>query len=190
MILDKENLTGVHPRDLMIHHGPTKLLLDKYHWHSPKIGIVASYTPKSRDVEDHFGLFRGVDQIESCAQAIAGSCNGFLECKKEGLEPLELGAKFFPRFISIGQVIFHNYLVEGDTFINIGYIKFCKFRQMVSDGRIYKVAKGLDLDKYFLHFTEKQLIEYDLSTDFTLVAELFDITGRGIKKERLEQTKN
>jgi 3-oxoacyl-[acyl-carrier protein] reductase len=119
------NLTGVHPSDLMIHHGPTKLLLDKYHWHSPKIGIVASYSPKSRDVEDHFGLFRGVDQIESCAQAIAGSCNGFLECKKEGLEPLELGEKFFPRFISIGQVIFHNYLEEGDTFINIGYIKFC-----------------------------------------------------------------
>ena len=76
---------------------------------------------------------------------------------------------------------------EGDTFINIGYIKFCKFRQIVSDGRIYKVAKGIDLDEYFCHFTEKQLMEYDLSTDFTLVAELFDVTGRGIKKERLNQ---
>jgi hypothetical protein len=30
-------------------------------------------------------------------------------------------------------------------------------------------------------------MEYDLSTDFTLVAELFDVTGRGIKKERLNQ---
>lgn len=184
---EMDSLIGIAPKDIMVHHGPTKLLLDNYHWHSPRIGIVASYTPKKRDVADHFGLFRGVDQIESFAQAAVGSCSVFLEWNKQGMSPAELKEKFLPRFISIGQVNFHSYLEEGDTFINVGHIKFYKFRQMVSDGRIYKVPKELDLDHYFSHYTEKQLLEYDLNSNFILIAELFDITGRAIKKELFKQ---
>ena len=174
---------GQRPEDVLVLHGPTKLLVNKYHWHSPRVGVVASYSPTERDVEDHFGIFRGVDQIESFAQSTTGSGNVFLECEKQGLTPIELMEKFLPRFISIGQVIFHNYLEKGDTFINIGYIKFYKFRQMVCDGRIYKVAKGVDLDDYFRNYNEERLLGYDLSDDFTLVAELSDVTGRAIKKE-------
>jgi len=184
---EMDSLVGVAPKDIMVHHGTTKLLLDKYHWHSPRIGIVASYTPKSRDVADHFGIFRGVDQIESFAQAAVGSCSVFLELNKQGMSPAQLKEKFLPRFISIGQVNFHSYLEEGDTFINVGHIKFYKFRQMVSDGRIYKVPKGLDLDQYFSQFTEKQLLDYDFSNDFILIAELVDVTGRAIKKELFKQ---
>ncbi len=95
--------------------------------------------------------------------------------------------KFLPRFISIGSVIFHNYLEKGDTFINIGHIKFYKFRQVVCDGRIYKAPKGLNLDKYFSDFNEERLFTYDLNADFTLVADLTDITGRAIKKEILNK---
>ena len=175
------NLVGVSPKEMLL-HGPTKLLVNNYHWHEPKVGIVASYTPNAKDVEDHFGIFRGVDQIEAFAQGTIGSLNPFLECIKQKCTPTQLKDHFIPAFISIGQVHFSNYLEEGDTFVSLGIIKFHKFRQMVADGRIYKTPKGLDLNKYFNNFNETRLREYDLSADFVLVAELFDITGRAIKK--------
>jgi hypothetical protein len=178
-----DNLVGWLPKDVLVLHGPTKLLVDKFHWHSPQVGIVASYTPTTRDVEDHFSIFRGVDQVESFTQATAGACNVFFECVKQGYTPLELVEKFLPRFTSIGQVNFHHYLEKGDTFINIGNIKFNKFRQVVCDGRIYKVPKRLNLDDYFRDFNDERLLTYDLGSDFTLIAELQDITCRAIKKE-------
>jgi len=181
-IINNGTLLSVKPNQMLL-HGPTKTLLDAYHWHSPNKGIVASYTPKERDVEDHFGVFRGVDQIEAFAQATIVSCATFLECRKNNCLPDELKDKFIPAFISIGNVNFHYYLEEGDTFISIGYITFYKWRQMVCSGRIYKVPKGLDLDDYFSTFSEERLLKYDISADFKLVAELNDITGRAILRE-------
>ncbi|RZL14298.1 MAG: hypothetical protein EOO89_16310 [Pedobacter sp.] len=177
-----DSLIGIAPEKMLL-HGPKKLLLDRYHWHEPAIGIVASYTPKFRDVEDHFGVFRGVDQVEAFAQATIVSCGTFLECRKQQCDPISLKDKFIPAFISIGKVQFHHYLEEGETFISLGLIKFYKFRQMVADGRIYKVPKGLDLDEYFQHFTTTELEAYALPENFILVAELFDITGRALKRE-------
>lgn len=181
-----ENLIGALPKDFLL-HGDTKRLLDNYHWHEPKIGIAASYTPTAFDVNDHFGVFRGVDQIEAFAQATIVSCATFLECEKQKCTPEDLKTNFIPAFISIGNVYFHNYIQEGDTFVSLGKIKFYKFRQMVADGRIYKVSKDLDLDLYFSDFSETKLDNYELSKDFTLVAELFDITGRALKKEAFKQ---
>lgn len=177
-----KNLIGTLPEDLLL-HGPTKRLLDNYHWHVPKVGIVASYTPKAIDVNDHFGVFRGVDQIEAFAQATIVSCGTFLECEKQNCSPVTLKDKFIPAFISVGNVNFHHYLEEGETFISLGIIKFYKFRQMVADGRIYKVPKGLDLNSFFNDYNEDKLRNYELNEKFILVAELFDITGRAIKKE-------
>ncbi|GAA4311370.1 hypothetical protein GCM10023149_06350 [Mucilaginibacter gynuensis] len=179
-------LVGIDPATMLL-HGPTKRLVDNYHYHSPKVGIVASYTPKPRDVEDHFGVFRGVDQIEAFAQATIVSLATYLESKKHGYTADDMRDKFIPAFISTGPVYFHYYLETGDTFINIGQIKFYKFRQMVCDGRIYKAPKGLDLDAYFSDFTDERLLAYDISSEFKLVAELFDITGRAIKKELFEK---
>jgi hypothetical protein len=176
------NLCDSVPKDVLVKHGPKKLLVDNYHWHSPNVGIVASYTPNDRDVEDHFNIFRGVDQIEAFAQATSGSCSVFLECEKLALTPTELAKKFMPIFLSIGQVNFIGYLEKGDTFISIGNIKFYKFRQMVCDGRIYKCPAGIDLDKHFEGFTEERLLAYDVGVGFTLIAEFNDITGRSIKK--------
>jgi hypothetical protein len=178
-IINNGNLLSIHPTQVLL-HGPTKLLLDAYHWHSPQKGIVASYSPKARDVEDHFGIFRGVDQVEAFAQATIVSCATFLECRKNKCLPDELKDKFIPAFISIGNVNFHYYLEVGDAFISVGNITFYKWRQMVCDGRIYKVPKGLDLDEYFKDFTEERLLNYDISKDFKLVAELYGITGRAI----------
>ncbi len=178
------NLRGTAPKDLLVNHGPTKLLVDNYHWHQPDAGIVASYTPTAFDVHDHFGIFRGVDQIEAFAQATTGSCTMFLECEKTNTSPVELSKSFIPRFISIGAVNFIGYLEEGDTFISIGFIRFYKFRQMVCEGRIYKAPAGMALDAYFEHFTKQRLLEYDLSQEFTLVAEFKDITGRSLKNKQ------
>ena len=178
-IIQEGDLVGVSPTQVLL-HGPTKRLVNTYHWHSPNKGIVASYTPTNRDVEDHFGIFRGVDQVESFAQASIVSCGTFLECRKQNCTPDQLMGKFIPAFISIGQVNFHYYLESGDTYICLANIKFYKWRQMVCDGRIYKVPKDLDIDKYFSDFTEERLLKYDISKDFRLVAELFDITGRAI----------
>ena len=181
-----DNLAGVPPKDILL-HGPTKRLVDNFHWHSPDVGVVASYTPVARDVKDHFSIFRGVDQVEAFAQATIVSCATFLECRKQGCQPAELKDKFIPAFISIGQVSFHNYLEKGNTFISLGIIKFFKFRQMSCDGRIYKVPEGLDLDEYFSNFNEERLIAYDLGKEFVLVSQLYDITGRALKKENFNK---
>jgi hypothetical protein len=173
------NLVGVDPAQLLL-HGPTKRLVNTFHWHSPYKGIVASYSPTERDVEDHFNVFRGVDQIEAFAQATIVACATFLECRKLNCLPDVLRDKFVPAFISVGNVSFQNYLELGDRFISIGNITFYKWRQMVCDGNIYKVPKGMDLDEYFSDFTEERLLKYDISKDFIKVAELHDITGRAI----------
>jgi 3-hydroxymyristoyl/3-hydroxydecanoyl-(acyl carrier protein) dehydratase len=169
----------IYPRQILL-HGPTKRLVEKYHWHSPNKGVVASYTVTEKDVEDHFGIFRGVDQVEAFAQASVVSCATFLECRKTKCMPDELKDRFIPAFISIGGVSFHNYLELGDTFICVGNITFYKWRQMVCEGRIYKIPKGTDLDEYFKDFTDDRLLTYDISKDFKLVAELSGITGRAI----------
>ena len=176
------NLVGEKPENWMI-YGPTKRLVDDYIWHEPKAGIVATYTPLERDVQDHFDIFRGVDQIESFAQASVVSCGTFSECHKLQCKPTDLRDRFVPVFISIGHVQYHSYLEKGQTFINIGNIKFYKWRQMVCDGRIYKVPSGMDLEDYFKDFTTERLQAYDLDKSFKLVAEMFDITGRAITKE-------
>jgi hypothetical protein len=176
-----DNLVGTPPA-AVLSHGPTKILLDKYLWHLPNLGIVASYTPSERDVKDHFGIYRGVDQIEAFVQATIVSCLTFTEGRKLNCSFADLKHIFIPVFIGIGPVKFHSYLEVGDTFISIGQIVIYKFRQMICNGRIYKAPKGLDLDVYFSGFNEERLLAYDISDDFILVAELQDAVGRAIKK--------
>ena len=182
----KDNLVGELPENWLI-HGPKKRLVSAFHWHKAKVGVVASYTPNAHDVEDHFDVFRGVDMIESFAQATVVAAATFLESKKQDLVPEELSKLLIPTFISLGNVFFHSYLEKGQTFVNIGFIKFYKWRQMVCEGRIYRAPKGLDLDAYFKDFDEERLKNYDIGEGFVLIAELFDITGRGIKKEMFEK---
>lgn len=184
-----DNLVGDPPGNWLL-QGPTKRYVDAYHWHKPHVGIVASYTPTAFDVHDHFDVFRGVDQVEAFAQATIVSCGAFSQCKKSNIIPADLARSFIPTFIEIGSVHFRSYIEKGQTFICVGFIKFFKWRQMVCDGRIYRVPEGLDLDEYFRDFDEERLRNYDLGEGFTLIAILADITGRGIKKEILEAITN
>lgn len=179
-----KNLLGVDPADILV-HGPKKILIDKIHWHLPDTGVVVSYTPKANDVEDHFGVFRGVDQIESFAQAINGCSTAFFECIKQKCDFEYLKANFTPIFMGIGQVNFKHALREGETFISIGKITFYKFRHITCEGRIYKVPKDLDLDAYFSAYTKEAFLNYDLNDDFTLIAELFEVTGKLTKNETI-----
>ncbi len=105
-IIKNSDLTELTPSQVLM-HGPTKRLVDAYHWHAIDKGIVASYSPNERDVEDHFGIFRGADQVEAFAQATIVSCGTFIECRKQNCTPDQLKDKFIPAFISIGQVNFH-----------------------------------------------------------------------------------
>lgn len=178
-----KSLVELNPKDILL-YGPSKLLVDEFLWHNPAVGIIASYTPKAKDVLDHFDVFRGVDQIESFAQATVVSCATFNQCEKENLTPLQLKENYIPLFISVGSVNFHHYLLEGETFICLGNIKFYKFRQMVVDGRIYKAPKGLNLKTYFENFKDEDLENYNLDDSFELVATCFDITGRAFKKDK------
>jgi len=182
-----ENLTTWDPKDILLHHGPTKRLVSKYLYHSPSVGVVASYSPTDRDVEDHFGVFRGVDQIESFVQATTCSCTIYSECVKMRITPVQLAEIFFPFFISIGQVNFHDYVKKGDTFVNIGHISFYKFRQMVCDGKIYKVPAGFDVEAWFKNYTDERLLAYDVPGDFSLVAEMSAVTGRCLKRSLTEK---
>lgn len=181
------NLVGMAPSEVLT-HGPKKVLLDQYHWHAADIGVIASYTPSLADVEDHFGLFRGVDMIESFAQASIVSLGAYLEKQKLGCSFSQLKMTFVPVFISIDKVNFHSYLESGECFISIGHITFFKFRQMTCSGRIYKVPRGLNLDDYFKGYTDEQVLSFDLPSEFIMVAELAGVTGRAFKREKLNYT--
>lgn len=176
-------LIGVEPADLLI-HGPSKLLVDAFHFHLPDRLIVGSYTPTGADVHDHFGVFRGIDQIESFGQTL-GAASVFLECTKQGISPSEFKKRFTPTFLSLGNVNFHRYLKEGDTFVNLARITFHKFRQTTGSGKIYKVPDKRDLSTYFSQHTIAETLEQDLDTTFELIAEINAISGRTMRNDLL-----
>ena len=183
-ITSHTTLVGMNP-EKVLPHGPTKLYVDEYIWHAPHIGIVASYTPKERDVHDHFGIFRGVDQVESFAQATVVSCSAFLETKKMKLDYEEYYKTINVVALGLQKVFFKDIIRFGEKFISIGAITFYKFRQMVATGRIYKAPVEMDLVSYFKEFSESRLRNYDISKDFTLAAEIHEVIIKGIKIDKM-----
>lgn len=179
-----ETLVGANPA-VILPHGPTKRLVDQYLWHSPNAGIVAAYTPRERDVHDHFGVFRAVDQVESFGQAVVVSCSVFQDARKMGLSYEDYYKLRNFVFVGIKAVHCHDVIRLNETYICLGVINFYKYRQMTASGRIYKVPAGLDLDEYFQDFTEERLRNYDLDERFVFCTELHDILGKGIKNELL-----
>jgi hypothetical protein len=177
-------LVGMDP-GVILPHGPSKLLVDEYLWHSPNVGIVAAYTPNEWDVMDHFGVFRAVDQVESFGQAVVVSCSAFLDTAKMGLTYKEYYQLRNFVFVGIKSVHCHDVIRYNEQYVCLGVINFYKFRQMTASGRIYKVPAGLDTKAYFKDFTEERLRNYDLDKEFVLATELHDILGKGIKNELL-----
>jgi hypothetical protein len=176
-------LVGQDPRQVLP-HGPTKLLVDDFLWHAPDTGIVASYTPRPRDVEDHFGVFRGVDQVESFGQACVVSCSVFLDAAKMRLAYGDYYRQRNFVFAGVERVHCHGFIRLGETYVCLGVIQQYKFRQMTVSGRIYKVPPGLDLRGYFAAFTPERLRAFDLDPGFEKVFEIHNIIGKGIKNEK------
>lgn len=182
-------LVGENPA-IILPHGPTKRLVNEYLWHSPNVGIVAAYTPNERDVHDHFGVFRAVDQVESFGQAVVVSCSAFLDTKKMGLDYTAYYKLRNFVFVGIKAVHCHNVIRHNETYVCLGVINFYKYRQMTASGKIFKAPQGLNLKDYFKNFTEERLRNYELDERFVLATELHDILGKGIKNELLQQIIN
>ncbi len=179
-----DSLVGISP-DIALPHGPSKIYIDEFLWHSPEVGVVAAYTPTEEDILDHFNIFRAADQIESFGQATIFACNSFITCKKKNLTFNKVYKEFAFVFLSLSSMKSRSIITLGDTFITIGHIKFCKFKQMTVEGRLYKVLKGIQLKEYFKDFTDNRILNYELSPDFQLVAEFNDLTGKGVKIKKL-----
>jgi hypothetical protein len=180
-----ENLVGANPSEVLP-HGETKRLVDAYYWHLPTVGIIAGYTPKPRDVHDHFGVFRGVDQVESFGQACVVSCSVFLDAMKMGLAYQDYYKQRNFVFVGVDKVHCHGFIRKGETYICAGIIQHYKFRQMTVSGKIFKLKQLIDLPAYFAQFTEAQLKNYDFDANyFEMVFEIHNIVGQGIKNDKI-----
>jgi hypothetical protein len=177
-------LTGQDPATVLP-HGPSKRLVKEYLWHSPHVGVVATYTPNERDVKDHFGVFRAVDQVESFGQAVVVSCSAFLESRSMGLDSAEYYKLRNFVFAGIKSVRCHGVIRCNESYVCLGVINFFKCRLMTASGRIYKAPEGIDLKEYFRDFSEERLRSYDLDDNFILTTELNDMASKGISNEIL-----
>ncbi|MGB0373024.1 MAG: hypothetical protein ACPGN3_16965 [Opitutales bacterium] len=180
-----DSLLDCRPEDILP-HGPSKLFVDSYVWHQPGFGGAAAYTVTEEDVKDHFGIMRGVDQIEFFGQAITVSCGIHYIAHKEGWTLEQLHREVLFLFLGVGEVRFRSQADVGDRLVALGYFTFHKFRQGITDGRIYVVPKHYDLKELFSDFNEERLRNYDLPEDCRLVTELFGTTGKLVKKSKLE----
>ncbi|HMS68446.1 MAG TPA: hypothetical protein PKD18_09920 [Saprospiraceae bacterium] len=183
------SLIGLDPA-VVLPHGPSKIFLDEFIWHTPGLGVVAAYTPKERDTNDHFGVYRGADQIETFGQATVVAANAFEVCSNKQITFDQLYQQYNFVFLRIGSVICHSFINTGEKVIVIGKINEYKFRQMTASGRMYKVPSDLDLQAYFASLDKDQILQYQLDPAFLLVTEFEGLIGRGIKVERINAHNN
>jgi len=180
-----KNLVGLSPQ-IALPHGPSKIYLDAFLWHYSDIGVVAVYTPKEKDTQDHFGIFRGADQIEAFGQASVVAANAFISCKKKEMSFSELYEHYNFVFMSMGEAICKSFIKLGDTAVIHAHFVDYKFRQMTATGKIYKAAKNFDVEDYYKNYSKEDFLENKTPADFEEVAEFKNLKGRGIKNTLLE----
>lgn len=183
-----QSLVGLNPKDILP-YGPTKLLVDEYLWHNPQLGCIASYTVKEEDVKDHYGLFRGVDQLEFFAQSSVVSLGIFHITNNLGLSHYQLQEKYYLLFLGVDKIRFHYFVKCNEKIVSIGVIKKYAFRQMICSGRIYKVPKDFDIGSYCSFLNTKDVENFKLHDELKIVAEFENAVGWYIKKGRLEDKK-
>ncbi|WP_155599593.1 hypothetical protein [Zobellia amurskyensis] len=174
------SLVGLSP-NAVLPHGPSKVYLDAFLWHDPKVGVVAIYTAREKDTLDHFGVFRGADQIEAFGQASVVAGNAFISCVKKEIGFSELYEKYNFVFMSMGQAICKSFIKLGDTAIMHAHFDDYKFRQMTSSGKIYKAPKEFDLETYYKTYSAAKFKKEEVPTSYIEVSEFKDLKGRGIK---------
>lgn len=178
------SLVGISPHTALP-HGPSKVFVDAFLWHKPDLGIVASYTPREKDTHDHFGIYRGADQIETFGQATVVAANAFLSCAKKEISFDSLYESYNFVFMRAGDVICKSFIKLGETAVIHGHFKNCQFKQMTAGGTMYKVPPRFDLKKCYKSYTESQFKEDEVDKSFVEVTEFGNLTGRGIKKGKI-----
>lgn len=176
-------LVGKPPEDILI-FGADKMFIDEYLWFEEEIGIAAVYTVKSKDTEGHFDILRGVDMIEILGQACTSVCT-VLECKKTNKTRNELKAYLRFVFLGLDECRFDDYAKTGDLLICLAHISFYRFRQMTLNGSLFKVEKGFDYHTFFENYSASDFQKEALPTAFQRIANIKNITGRGIKLSKL-----
>ncbi len=166
-------------------HGSSKRLIEKILWHTPKLGSIGAYTPSPEDVKDHFGIFRGADQIECLAQASVVPLLAYNESNKLNLSFEEYFKEFVILGAGVGKVVMHHFLKEGEQFVALGKISFYRFRQMIVDGKIFKVPESINLQHYFSTYPSEDFEKLQLDPDFTLVSDFKDLVGRAMRRSQL-----
>lgn len=184
-----QSLVELHPKDILP-HGPTKLLVDEYLWHNPEIGCIASYKVKEADVKDHFGLFRGVDQLEFFAQSSIVSLGVFHVANNSNLSCQQVLAKYNWLFLGVDRIRFHCFVQCGEKIISIGVIKKYLFKQMTCSGKIYKVPDNFDMKEYCAVLCDEDMNDFKMPKELTMIAEFENVVGWCVKKERLNDKRN
>jgi len=176
---ERNKWTNTRTDEILI-HGPSKLLVDRFHWFYPQHGIVASYKVKPKDVLDHFGVFRGVDVIETAGQTGVAACT-ILECVKQEKTVEELKQDFRIAFLGMGKAIFHDFVKEGDYLFSFCKIKQYKYRQMTIDVAVYGIKEENALKDYFQNLQPKDFDINNVAGNFKLVATIDNLIGRAVK---------
>lgn len=172
------------PSEILL-HGPSKTYADAFHWFFPKTGIVTSYTVQPKDVHDHFGVFRGVDMIESLAQTGVLACTILLADKEQ--KPLtELREEFLMAFTELGSAHFHDFVKEGETLINMVTIQRYKFREITFSGCVYREASPQETKAYFDQLNELDFDPNQPPGSLKKIAEFKGYKGRGIRKTKIK----
>ncbi len=171
------------PREILL-HGPSKIYLDHHWWFYPSTGIVGSYEVQAKDVHDHFGVFRGVDMIESAGQTGVSACSmlfAYIDLKSAP----EVQQRFIMAFLGLGQAVFHDFVEQGETLVNVCAIHQYKFRQIRFSAVVYKAHEPAEIAPYFAHLPEDQLGVAPVPESFKKVAEFTDFIGRAINRNKI-----
>lgn len=179
-----QSLVGVQPKEILP-YGPTKLFVDEYLWHNPEVGCVASYRVKEDDVKDHFGLFRGVDQLEFFAQSSLVSLGIFQIVNRTNLSIYQLQEQYNCLFLGVERVRFHHFVRCGETLISVAVLNKYVFKQMTCSGRVYKVPDDFDRKAYCSFLCADNVKDFQFKDDLKIIAEFENATGWYVKKEKL-----
>ena len=178
------SLVGISPAQALP-HGPTKIFLDEFLWHEPTLGVVAKYEPKESDLKDHFGLFRGADQIEMFGQTSVVAANAFISCKKKNIGFDQLYKDYVFVFMKMGEAVCKSFIKSGEVAVAYAYIVDYKFKQMTASGTIYKCRSDFDLRGYYRYYSHERFKLRETPEVFTEVTEFNNLIGRGIKAEKI-----
>lgn len=148
-------------------HGPTKLYIDEIIYNG-EMGLASLYRVQEKDTLDHFGYFRGVDQVETCGQAsLAWHMNRvYLKRLKKNKKVIS----FDCLANSINEAVFLSPVSTGDLYLTVCSCKHLRsFVEADSVGYVIPSEKEESVRDYFSNLKKDSLLDADLKDLFGLV---------------------